>query len=146
MIVSTKGRYALRVMLSLAEEKTANYVPLRDIAKKEDISLKYLESILATLSRAGFVDALRGRGGGYRLKKNASEYTVGSILQYTEGSMAAAACPECGDGACNRSSACKTLPLWKNLDKIVSNYLCNITLEDLTNPTFFTADSPDTSI
>jgi len=146
MIVSTKGRYALRVMLSLAEEKTANYVPLRDIAKKEDISLKYLESILATLSRAGFVDALRGRGGGYRLKKNASEYTVGSILQYTEGSMAAAACPECGDGACNRSSACKTLPLWKNLDKIVSNYLCNITLEDLTNPTFFTADSQDTSI
>jgi len=108
--------------------------------------LKYLESILATLSRAGFVDALRGRGGGYRLKKNASEYTVGSILQYTEGSMAAAACPECGDGACNRSSACKTLPLWKNLDKIVSNYLCNITLEDLTNPTFFTADSQDTSI
>lgn len=145
MIVSTKGRYALRVMLSLAEEKTANYVPLRDIAKKEDISLKYLESILAILSRAGFVDALRGRGGGYRLTKNASEYTVGSILQYTEGSMAAAACPECSEGVCNRSSACKTLPLWKNLDKIVSNYLSNITLEDLADPNFFTTDSQDTS-
>ena len=144
MIVSTKGRYALRVMLSLAEEKTANYVPLRDIAKKEDISLIYLESILAILSRAGFVDALRGRGGGYRLTKNASEYTVGSILQYTEGSMAAASCPECGDGACNRSSACKTLPLWKNLDKIVSDYLSNITLEDLADPTFFITDSCDT--
>ena len=141
MIVSTEGRYALRVMLSLGEEKTANYVPLRDLADKEDISLKYLESILAILSRAGYVDALRGRGGGYRLAKNASEYTVSSILQLTEGSMAAVSCPECGDGACSRSSACKTLPLWKKLDKIVSDYLCNITLEDLADPAFFSTDS-----
>lgn len=143
MIVSTKGRYALRVMLSLAEEKTANYIPLRDIAEKEDISLKYLESILVLLSRAGLVDALRGRGGGYRLAKNASEYTVGSILQFTEGSMAAVSCPECTDGACSRSSACRTLPLWKKLDKIVSDYLDNITLADLANPTFFETDGQD---
>ncbi len=141
MIVSTKGRYALRVMLALAEEKSDNYIPLKEIAEKEDISLKYLESILVVLSRAGFVDALRGRGGGYRLSKPPSAYTVGSILQLTEGSMASVSCPECADGACNRSGECKTLPLWKNLDKIVSAYLEGITLEDLTDPNFFNTNN-----
>lgn len=141
MIVSTKGRYALRVMLALAEEKSGKYVPLKVIAEKEDISLKYLESILVVLSRAGFVDGLRGRGGGYRLSKSPAEYTVGSILQLTEGSIASVSCPECADGACDRSGACKTLPLWKNLDNIVSAYLEGITLEDLTNPDFFNANN-----
>ena len=140
MIVSTKGRYALRVMLALADEKTCNFVPLKVIAQKEDISLKYLESILVILSRAGFVDALRGRGGGYRLAKSPGEYTVGSILQLTESTMASVSCPECVEGACDRSRACKTLPLWRGLDKIVSEYLDGVTLENLMDPAFFKSD------
>ena len=137
MIISTKGRYALRVMLSLAEVQDGSFVPLKEIAEKEDISLKYLESILAVLSRAGFVDALRGRGGGYRLAKASADYTVGSILQLTENDMASVSCPECTDGVCDRSGACKTLPLWKGLDKVVAAYLEAVTLEDLMDPAFF---------
>ncbi len=137
MIVSTKGRYALRVMLALAEEKSGGYVPLKEIAAKEEISLKYLESILVVLSRAGFVDALRGRGGGYRLSKAPEAYTVGSILQLTEGSMTSVSCPACGDGDCDRAGDCKTFPLWRGLDRIVSTYLDGITLKDLADPHFF---------
>ncbi len=141
MIVSTKGRYALRVMLALADEKTCNYVPLKEIAEKENISLKYRESILVILSRAGFVDALRGRGGGYRLAKSPREYTVSSILQLTESTMASVSCPECVEGVCDRSGECKTLPLWRGLDKIVSEYLDGVTLENLMNPAFFKSDN-----
>lgn len=141
MIISAKGRCALRVMLALAEENSGNYVPLREIAKREDISLKYLESILVILSRAGLVDALRGRGGGYRLSKSSAEYTAGSILQLTESSMTSVSCPECSDGVCNRSGTCKTLPLWRNLDKIVSTYLNSITLENLTNPDYLNSNN-----
>ena len=131
MMVSTKGRYALRVMLDLAEHNTGEYIVLMDIAKRQEISEKYLEGILATLSRAGFVIALRGRGGGYKLAKSPELYTVGSILKLTEGSLAPIACLKKDAPACNRSAECKTLPMWTKLDKLIDDFLEKTTLADL---------------
>ena len=107
MIVSTKGRYALRVMVGLALRESGEYVPLKEIAEEEGISQKYLEAIMATLSKAGMVDAIHGKGGGYRLNRTAKEYTVGSILKLTEGSLAPVSCTSQGAAACSRSSCCR---------------------------------------
>ena len=131
MIVSTKGRYALRVMVCLALQNSEDYIPLKEIAGTEDISQKYLESIMATLSKAGFVDALHGKGGGYRLSREPEEYTLGEILRLTEGSLAPVACLECGAKTCPRAASCPTLPVWSELDKRISGYLDSVTLADL---------------
>lgn len=131
MLVSTKGRYALRVMIELAEHKQGEYVALKVIAEQQEIPHKYLESIVITLSKAGIIDALKGKGGGYRLNRLPSEYSVGEILRLTEGSLAPVACLECNAEKCERSASCKTLPMWKRLDTLICDYLDSISLADL---------------
>ena len=131
MIVSTKGRYALRVMVYLALHGDEERIPLKEIAESEGISQKYLESIMSTLSKAGFVDAIHGKGGGYRLNRPASGYTIGSILKLTEGSLATVSCTTQGPAACSRSTCCHTLPMWERLDKMVDEFFEGITLADI---------------
>ena len=131
MIVSTKGRYALRVMINFAQRPQGEYVPLKEISEAEGISQKYLEAIMSALSKAGFVDAVQGKGGGYRLNRPASAYTVGSILKLTEGSLAAVSCTTQGSSACSRSTCCDTLPMWQKLDRLIQDFFDGITLEDL---------------
>lgn len=131
VLVSTKGRYALRVMLELAQFGGEGYLPLTEIAERQDISVKYLESIIAVLSKAGLVDGVRGKGGGYRLNRKPDEYSVGEILKLTEGSLAPVACLDCKPNKCERSESCKTLPMWEKLDEIICDYLNSVTLADL---------------
>ena len=131
MIVSTKGRYALRVMVNLAMDTSGEHIPLKEIAESEGISQKYLESIMTVLSKAGFVDAVHGKGGGYRLNRKPSEYTVGSILKLTEGSLAAVSCTSQGPAACSRSTCCQTKPMWDRLDAMIDSFFEGITLADL---------------
>lgn len=131
MIVSTKGRYALRVMVYLALAEDQGRIPLKQIAEEENISQKYLEAIMATLSKAGFVDAVHGKGGGYKLARPVGTYTVGSILKLTEGSLATVSCTTQGPAACSRSTCCHTLPMWERLDKMIDEFFEGITLEDL---------------
>ena len=134
MLVSTKGRYALRVMLELAERPAGEYAALGTIAADQGISEKYLESIVAVLSKAGLVDALRGKGGGYRLNRPAKDYSVGEILRLTEGSIAPVSCLECSPNRCDRADGCKTLPMWEKLNELICGYLDSVTLADLLDP------------
>ena len=131
MIVSTKGRYALRVMVSLAQRAGEEYIPLKEIAEEESISQKYLEAIMATLSKADFVDAVHGKGGGYRLNRSPEDYTVGSILKLTEGGLIAVSCTSQGASACSRSECCNALPMWEKLDKMINDFFEGITVADL---------------
>ena len=131
MIVSTKGRYALRVMVYFVLRGSEDYIPLKEIAEAEGISQKYLESIMTTLSKAGFVDAVHGKGGGYRLNRKPEEYTVGSILKLTEGNLNTVSCTTQGPAACSRASCCHTLPMWEKLDGMVEAFFEGITLKDL---------------
>lgn len=131
MLVSTKGRYALRVMLELAERPAGEYAALGTIAADQGISEKYLESIVAVLSKAELVDALRGKGGGYRLNRPAKDYSVGEILRLTEGSIAPVSCLECSPNRCDRADGCKTLPMWEKLNELICGYLDSVTLADL---------------
>lgn len=131
MLISTKGRYALRVMIDLAEHQAEGFIPLKVIAQRQDISEKYLESIIKQMVKAKLVSGLRGKGGGYRLTKAPEQYTVGSILRITEDSMAPVACLEPGPEACPRAAECRTLSLWRGLDKVINDYLDDFTLADL---------------
>lgn len=135
MMISTKGRYALRVMIDLAEHNTGEYMVLMDIAKRQGISEKYLEGILAVLSKNGLVSALRGRGGGYKLANPPETYTVGSILKATEGSLAPVACLDGESNSCERSAECRTLPMWVKLDQVIHDFFEGITLVDLMQET-----------
>ena len=123
MLISTKGRYALRIMIDLAENSGDGYVPLKEMAARQDISEKYLESILKVLVQNNLLAGLRGKGGGYRLTKAPQLYTVGSILRLTEGSLAPVTCLERGSQQCARMADCPTLPVWRKLDELVNNYL-----------------------
>ena len=131
MIVSTKGRYALRVMVHFALHGGQRYIPLKEIAEAEGISQKYLESIMTVLSKADFVDAVHGKGGGYRLNRAPDQYTVGSILKLTEGSLAAVSCTAQGPSACSRSTCCQTKPMWDKLDAMIDSFFESITIADL---------------
>ena len=131
MIVSTKGRYALRVMVYLALHNQEHHIPLKDIAEAEQISQKYLESIMSTLSKAGFVDAVHGKGGGYRLNRAPEKYTVGSILKLTEGGLSAVSCTTQGASACSRTECCQAKPMWDRLDKMIDDFFEGITIADL---------------
>jgi len=131
MKISTKGRYAMRVMIDLAENNTGSYIPLKDIAARQDISEKYLESIISLLNKSGLLEGARGKGGGYKLTKAPSEYTAASILTATEGGIAPVACLDTAKNTCPRAAECKTLPLWEGLYKSISDYLNGVTLEDL---------------
>ena len=133
MIVSTKGRYALRVMVSFAQRGGEDYIPLKEIAEAEGISQKYLESIMTALSKAGFVDAVHGKGGGYRLNRPPESYTVGSILKLTEGGLSAVSCTAQGASACSRTECCQAKPMWDKLDKMIDDFFEGITLADLLN-------------
>ncbi|NLV86384.1 MAG: RrF2 family transcriptional regulator [Clostridiales bacterium] len=130
MIISTKGRYALRVMLDLAQSNSDSYTPLKEIAERQKISQKYLESIMTVLSKAGFLDALHGKGGGYRLNRPPEDYTVGSILKLAEGTLSPVACLDGGKN-CERSADCRSLPMWIELDKMIDDYFESITVADL---------------
>lgn len=123
MMVSTKGRYALRVMIDLAEHQAEGYIPLKAIARRQDISEKYLESILKSLVQSQFLTGVRGKGGGYRLTRPPEQYTVGSILRLTEGSLAPVACLEQEPVECPRRAECRTLPMWRKLNALVQDYL-----------------------
>ena len=131
MIVSTKGRYALRVMVRFAQLGREEYIPLKEIAEKEGISQKYLESIMTVLSKAGFLDAAHGKGGGYRLNREPEKYTIGSILKLTEGSLSAVSCTTQGPAACSRSECCHTKPMWDKLDQLIDAFFEDITIADL---------------
>ena len=135
MIVSSKGRYALRVMVSFAQRPAGEYIPLKEIAEEEGISQKYLESIMTALSKGGFVDAVHGKGGGYRLNREPGDYTIGSILKLTEGSLNVASCTTQGAAACSRSECCQALPMWEKLDKMIDDFFEGITLADLLQET-----------
>ncbi|MGN0768873.1 MAG: RrF2 family transcriptional regulator [Christensenellales bacterium] len=131
-MISTRGRYALRVMIDIAEHSDGNnYIPLNSIAKRQEISEKYLESILVVLTRGNLLNGLRGKGGGYKLTKPAENYTVGSILRLTEGSLAPVSCLKENADLCARRAYCRTLPLWKGLEKVIDDYLESVTLADL---------------
>ncbi len=131
MKISTKGRYALRMMLDLAEHRADGFVALKDIAERQNISKKYLEQIIPAFNQSDFLRASRGYQGGYMLAKAPSEYTVGAILRLTEGNLAPVACAG-GDGtACERSADCPTLPVWRGLSRVINEYLDGITLQDI---------------
>ena len=131
MLISTKGRYALRVMIDLAEHQNAGYIPLKEVAQRQGISEKYLESIIKLLVKANLLNGVRGKGGGYRLTKSPDSYTVGSILRLTEDSLAPVSCLEPGAPPCGQSSECRTLARWQGRDKIINDYLDKITVADL---------------
>ena len=131
MLISTKGRYALRVMIDLAEHQSEDFIPLKVIAERQEISEKYLESIIKLLVKAKLLNGLRGKGGGYQLTRAPEQYAVGSILRLTEESLAPVACLEDGAASCPRMASCRTLPLWQGLNKVINDYLDNVTLADL---------------
>ena len=131
MLISTRGRYALQVMCDLLAHQSGGYVPRKEIAARQNISLKYLESITQTLVRGGLAEASSGRGGGYRLLRSGDEYTVGEILRCTEGSLAPVACVEENPSECARQDACMACSLWAGLQNAIDDYLDGITLQQL---------------
>lgn len=131
MLVSTKGRYALRVMVDLAEHREEGRIPLRQIAVRQDISEKYLENILSTLVRHGMLSGLRGKGGGYCLTREPEEFTLGEILRLTEGSLSPVSCLNGPHNTCERAATCRTVRVWTELDRMIEEYLDGVTIADL---------------
>lgn len=131
MLISTKGRYALRVMADLSEHPTEGYVPLKEIAQRQEISEKYLEAIIKTLVKARLLTGIRGKGGGYQLTRSPEQYTLGEVLRLTEDSLAPVTCLEKDAAVCPRAAECRTLPVWRGLDKVINEYLDGITVADL---------------
>ena len=131
MMVSTRGRYALRLMVDLAQNDNGRYIPLTDVAERQGISEKYLENIISSLSKKGYVSAARGKGGGYKLNRPAAEYSVAEILDVCEGSMAPVACLEDEENQCENAGDCPTLAMWTNLYKMTKEYFEGISIEDL---------------
>jgi len=131
MKISTKGRYALRMMIDLAEHNNGSFIALKDIAERQGISKKYLEQIIPIFNKNNVLLTNRGFQGGYKLSRKPEEYTVGEILRLTEGSLSPVACLESGINVCNRADSCCTLPVWKGLERVVNEYLDSITLQDI---------------
>ena len=131
MKISTKGRYALRMLVDLAQHQNDGFVALKDIAARQQISKKYLEQIIVILNRAAVLRTGRGAQGGYMLAKAPSQYTVGDILRITEGSLAPVPCLEEQPMACARREECATLPVWQGLDRVINEYLDSVTLQDI---------------
>jgi Rrf2 family protein len=131
MLISTKGRYALRVMIDLAEHQGQGFIPLKEVARRQEISEKYLESIIKLLVRGKLLGGLRGKGGGYQLSRAPESYIVGDILRLTEETLAPVACLSPDSEDCPRAGFCKTLPMWRGLDRVISEYLNGFTLQDL---------------
>lgn len=131
MKVSTKGRYALRVMLDLAVNNTGEYIPLKDVSERQGITLKYMEQIISLLKKAGFLKSSRGNNGGYMLSRAPETYTIGDVLRAAEGSLAPVSCLEDEENLCERSGICPTLSFWTGLEKVVNEYVDGITLQDM---------------
>lgn len=131
MKISTRGRYALRVMVDLAEQQEGVLIPLKDVAARQEISRKYLESIASILSKAGLIEGAHGRGGGYKLTRSPADYTVAEILRLTEGDLAPVSCLEGSVNECSRAGGCRTLPMWSEFSKLVNDYFEGITIADL---------------
>lgn len=131
MLISTRGRYALRVLTDMAEHQAAGYVPLKEIAARQEISEKYLESIVKALVADGVLVGLRGKGGGYRLVKAPDEYKVGDILRLMENGLAPVACLEDGAQPCQHMAECRTLPMWRGLNTAINDYLDKFSIADL---------------
>ena len=131
MLISTRGRYALRVMLDLAEHRGAGFIPMKDVAARQEISLKYLEKILPVLTRAKLIEGVHGKGGGYRLTRDPEDYRVGEILRLTEGELIPIGCLSPDAPPCSRSLSCRTLPMWKDFTRLINDYFDGITLASL---------------
>lgn len=134
MMISSKGRYALRVMIDLAENQGPNPIPMKDVAARQEISLKYLEQILPSLVKHHYIIGIHGKGGGYKLAVPPEDCRVGDILRAAEGDLNPVSCLECNDGTCKRASSCRTLQLWENLNKMINDYLDHVTVADLMKP------------
>ena len=130
MMISSRGRYALRVMIDLAEHDDGAYLPMKEVAQRQDISLKYLEKILPLLVSAQLVEGVHGNGGGYRLTRAPGDYPIGEILRLTEGDLAPVACLECNAQQCARTADCRTLPMWSELNRRINEYLDSVTIAD----------------
>ena len=131
MLISTRGRYALRVMIDLAEKQKSGYIPMKDVAARQEVSLKYIERIIPVLAKNNYVEGVHGKGGGYRLTRAPEEYRVGDILRMTEGGLAPVACLECGAGPCERAAECRTLEMWTKFHGMINDYFDGITIADL---------------
>ena len=134
MLISTKGRYALRVMIDLAEHPSEQFTPLKEIAERQNISEKYLESIIKLLVRGGMLHGLRGKGGGYKLSMSPEQCTVGHVLRLTEEGLAPVSCLSQETMQCPRAGECRTLPMWRELHRRINEYLDSVTLADLAMP------------
>ena len=131
MMISTKGRYALRVMIDIAVYSNGNYISLKDISARQEISVKYLEQVISLLNKAGFLHSLRGNNGGYKLAKEPSSYTAGDILRAAEGSLAPIACLQDEQNRCSRRDQCTTLSFWEHYYRVITDYVDGVTLQDL---------------
>ncbi len=131
MKISTKGRYALRMLVDLAERQGSGFIALKEISERQNISKKYLEQIIPVFNKTGILRTNRGSQGGYMLAKSPDKYTVGEILRLTEGSLAPVSCLDCEPAGCDRSADCATLPVWQGLEKVINEYLDGITLQDI---------------
>lgn len=134
MMISTRGRYALRVLIDLAEHGNDSYIPMKEVAERQEISLKYLEKILPVLAKNFLIEGVHGKGGGYKLTRKPEEYTVGEILRLTEGDLAPVSCLECNAEQCHRTEDCRTLPMWSKLHDMINTYLDGVTIADLMRP------------
>ena len=130
-MISTRGRYALRVMIDLAEHRSGRYIPMKEVAARQEISLKYIERIMPLLTKAGLVEGQHGKGGGYMLRREPESYTAGEILRAAEGDLAPVACLGCGAQPCPRAAMCRTLPMWERYYKLTNDFFDNVTLAEL---------------
>lgn len=131
MLVSTRGRYAIRVMIDLAEHRHGKFIPMKEIADRQEVSLKYMTKIMQALTKSGLLDGQHGKGGGYKLNREPADYRVGDILRLTEGTLAPVVCLDVTDCRCDRAAECRTRPMWNELDRIINEYLDGITIADL---------------
>ena len=130
-MISTKGRYSIRILLDLAIHRNGEYIPMKDVAERQGISLKYIERILPVLKENGLIDSVHGKGGGYKLTREPDQYTLWEILRLTEGDLAPVACLKDGAPSCDKAAECRTLPVWKNYYQMTVNSFSGITLADL---------------
>ena len=132
-MISTKGRYSIRILLDLAEHRNGGYIPIKEVAARQEISLKYVEKLMPALKNAGLIDSTHGIGGGYRLTREPDEYTLWEILRLAEGDLAPVACLQENAAACSRAAECRTLPVWEKYYELTKDYFTGITLADLMN-------------
>lgn len=131
MLVSTKGRYALRVMIDLAEHMNGRYIPMKEVAARQELSLKYMTKIMQSLTKGGVIEGMHGKGGGYRLTRLPEEYPVGEILRLAEGTLAPVSCLGKEASACAKTEECRTIAMWEELDRRIAAYLDSVTISDL---------------